>query len=88
METFDDGKFGVRAIIFHQRNKAAGPRLGSILMAHTGEQMELEMADGRRYRATVFRIRSCFGRGLLLVPTSKLRIGAHDEFTLRLPGEN
>ncbi len=88
METFEEGKVGVRAVIFHQRNKADGPRLGSLLLAHSGNEMELEMADGRRYRATVFRVKSCFGRGLVLVPTSKPKIGEHDEFTLHLPGEN
>jgi len=88
METFEEGKLGVRAIIVHQRNKADGPRLGSLLVAHSGDEVELEMSGGQRYRATVFRVRSCFGRGLVLVPTSTLKIGEHDEFTLRLPGEN
>jgi hypothetical protein len=88
MEVFEEGKLGVRAIIFHQRDKADGPRLGSFLLTHSGHEMELEMAGGRRFRATVFRVKSCFGRGLVLVPTSKLKIGEHDEFTLHLPGEN
>jgi len=88
MEAFEEGKLGVRAIVFHQRDKADGPRLGSLLLAHSGHEMELEMAGGRRYRATVFRVKSAFGRGLVLVPTSKLKIGEHDEFTLHLPGEN
>ena len=88
MEAFEEGRLGVRAIVFHQRDKADGPRLGSLLLAHSGEEMELETTGGRRYRATVFRVKSCFGRGLVLVPTSKLKLGEHDEFTLRLPGEN
>jgi hypothetical protein len=88
MEAFEEGKLGVRAIVFHQRDKADGPRLGSLLLAHAGEEMELEIAGGRRYRATVFRVKSCFGRGLVLVPTSKLKLSQDDEFTLRLPGEH
>ncbi|MFZ0962873.1 MAG: hypothetical protein WAO35_18555 [Terriglobia bacterium] len=88
IEAFDDGSLGVRAIIFHQRDKADGPRLGSLLTAHTGEQMELEMTGGRHYRTIVFRVKSAFGRGLALVPSTKLKIGAHDEFTLSLPREN
>jgi hypothetical protein len=88
METFEEGRLGVRAIVFHQRDKADGPRLGSLLLAHSGEEMELETTGGRRYRATVFRVKSCFGRGLVLVPAGKLRLGEDDEFTLRLPGEN
>ena len=85
IEAFEEGRLGVRAIVFHQRDKADGPRLGSLLLAHSGTEMELETAGGRRYRATVFRVKSCFGRGLVLVPTTKLKLGEHDEFTLRLP---
>jgi hypothetical protein len=88
MEAFEEGRLGVRAIVFHQRDKADGPRLGSLLLAHSGEEMELETTGGRRYRATVFRVKSCFGRGLVLLPAGKLRLGEGDEFTLRLPGEN
>ena len=88
MEAFEEGRLGVRAIVFHQRDKADGPRLGSLLLTHSGEEMELETAGGRRYRATVFRVKSCFGRGLVLVPTSRLKLAEHDEFTLRLPREN
>jgi hypothetical protein len=88
MEAFEEGRLGVRAIIFHQRNKADGPRLGALLLAHSGEEMELETMAGQHYRATVFRIKSAFGRGLVLVPTSRLKLGAHDEFTLRLPEKN
>jgi len=87
MEAFEEGKLGVRAIVFHQRDKADGPRLGALLLAQTGHEMVLE-AGGRRYHATVFRVKSCFGRGLALLPTSKLKLGENDEFTLRLPGEN
>ena len=88
VEAFEAGRLGVRAVVFHQRDRADGPRLGALLLAHSGEEMELETTGGRRYRATVFRVKSCFGRGLVLVPAGKLRLGEDDEFTLRLPGEN
>ena len=84
MESFEEGKLGVRAIIFHQRDKGDGPRLGALLLSQSGKEMELE-AHGQRYHATVFRIKSCFGRGLALIPTTKLKLGEHDEFTLRMP---
>jgi len=88
MEAFEEGRLGVRAIVFHQQNKADGPRLGALLLAHSGEEVELETTGGQRCRATVFRMKSAFGRGLVLVPTNRLRLAQHDEFTLRLPGEN
>jgi hypothetical protein len=88
MEAFEEGKLGVRAVVFHQRDKADGPRLGSLLLAHSGEEMELQTANGQRYRATVFRVKSAFGRGLVLIPVSKFKLGEHDEFTLRIPEKN
>ena len=81
MESFEDAHLGVTAIIFHQRDKTDGPRLGEILQNHSGETMVIVLSDGHSRRATVFRMKSCFGRGLLLLPaTVKLVAGA--EFTL------
>ena len=85
MEVFEEGKLGVRVIIFHQRDQADGPRLGALLLANSGKEMELEAAGGRRVRAAVFRVKSCFGRGLALIPAGQLKLSEHDEFTLRLP---
>ncbi len=85
MESFNEQKLGVQAIVFHQRSKADGPRLGYLLLKHSGEEMEIEASGGRRYRATVFRVKSCFGRGLALIPTSKMKLGENEEFTLRFP---
>lgn len=88
MEAFDEGKLGVRAIVFHQRDKADGPRLGSLLLARSGQDIVLETGGSQRYRATVFRVKSCFGRGLVLIPASRMKLGNNDDFTLRLPAEN
>ena len=88
VESFEAGRLGVRAVVFHQRDRADGPRLGALLLAHSGEEMEFETRDGQRHRAVVFRVKSCFGRGLLLVPTSEGKLGEKDEFTLRLPEKN
>ncbi len=85
METFEDNRLGMRAIIFHQRDKADGPRLGALLVAQSGKEMDLETIDGRRYHVTVFRVKSAFGRGLVMVPTSRLKLIEHDEFNLLLP---
>jgi hypothetical protein len=85
IEVFQAERLGVRAILFHQRDKADGPRLGTLLLAHSGEEMEFETRDGQRHRAEVFRAKSCFGRGLMLVPAGEVKLGEKDEFTLRLP---
>ena len=87
MEAFDDGRLQVRAIIFHQRDRADAPRLGAFLLAHSGEETDLETSNGQRYRVIVFRVRSAFGRGLMLVPTGKVKLDARGEFTLFLPAQ-
>jgi len=85
MESFDDQGLGVRAIIFHQRDKADGPRLGSALLAHSGKEMEIETAKGQHFRVTVFRVRSAFGRGLILFPLGRINLREQDEFALHIP---
>src|SRR6266404_5620921 len=67
MEVFGADRASVHAIIFHRRDKADGPRLGESLLKHSGEEIEFETTDGERHRADVFRVKSCFGRGLLLL---------------------
>ena len=83
MESFKDDRLGVTVIVFHQRDKADGPRLGAMLLSHSGQAMEIVLAGGRSHRVTVFRVKSCFGRGLLLLPApAKLDEGG--EFVLKL----
>lgn len=85
MESFEEQKLGAQAVVFHQRDKVDGPRLGDLLLKHSGQEMELEASGGRRYRATIFRVKSCFGRGLAIIPTNRLKLQENDEFSLRLP---
>ena len=87
LEVFQDGKLGVRVILFHQRDKADGPRLGALLAAQSGRELEIAVPGGQRYRATVFRMRSCFGRGMVLVRAGELNLCAHDQFTLHPPAD-
>jgi hypothetical protein len=82
MEVFVAQQVGATAVIFHQRDKADGPRLGDLLLAHTGEEVEFETPDGQRHRATVARVKSCFGRGLLLFPTKEAKLASKDDFVL------
>jgi len=83
MEVFQAERLGATAVIFHQRDKADGPRLGELLQSHSGEDVEFETHDGHAHRATVARVKSCFGRGLLLFATSDAQLAAGDDFVLR-----
>ncbi len=85
MEVFVSERVGATAAIFHQRDKADGPRLGQLLLAHSGEEVEFETPDGKRHAATVARVKSCFGRGLLLFNSSEAGISAKDEIVLYFP---
>ena len=82
VESFDDQRLGVNAIVFHQRDKNDGPHLGELLLHHSGEVMEIETADGRSHGVTVFRVKACFGRGLILLPTA-MKLRDREEFVLR-----
>lgn len=88
MEAFVSEQLGVAAIIFHQRDKAEGPKLGELLLAHSGEEMEFEARDAQWHRVKVFRVKSCFGRGLMLFATREAKLVAKDEFVLRLGEKN
>jgi hypothetical protein len=88
MEVFAAERLGVTAVIFHQRDKADGPRLGELLLAHSGAEVEFETRDGRRHRAKLARMKSCFGRGLLLFAAGEARLSEQDNFVLHFPHMN
>jgi hypothetical protein len=85
MEVFTAEQQGVAAVIFHQSDKAEGPRLGELLKSYSGREMGFTTADGKSHRGKVFRVRSCFGRGLMLLPSSEARLKEKDEFVLNSP---
>jgi hypothetical protein len=87
MEVFVADRLGATAVIFHQRDKADGPRLGELLLAHSGAEVEFQTRDGRWHRATVGRMKSCFGRGLLLFAAGEANLAENDEFVMRF-GQN
>ena len=85
MEVFTAEHLGTTAIVFHQRDKADGSRLGELLLAHSGEDIEFETRDGRRHRAMVARMKSCFGRGLLLYSSREAALAPNETFVIIFP---
>ena len=57
----------VTVVVFHQQNRNDQEHLASLLRVHSGEQVEVDAGDGKWTGATAFRLKSCFGRGLLLL---------------------
>ncbi len=76
-------RMGVALVIFHQANKSDGPRLGELLQQNDGASVEFETSDGRTHTATLFRLGTCFGRGLLVFPAGSARLTPRDQFRLR-----
>ena len=67
MERHADKEHGLVLILFHQQNKPDQPRLKDFLTQHDGGTIEIQAGAGEWQKVTVYRIRNCFGRGLLLL---------------------
>jgi hypothetical protein len=80
-------QFSVAVAVFHQARASDGPRLGELLRQHDGAAVEFETSEGHSHPATVLRLGTCFGRGLLVFPAASARLGKNEEFWLRFPEE-
>jgi hypothetical protein len=74
-------------VVFHHQDEKDRGRLGSLLRQYSGSSIEFETPSGTRHSATVLRLKSCFGRGLLLFPASAAQLKEKDTFLLRLPSD-
>lgn len=70
LEAHTGARPAVVAVVFHQAEKADQPRLGSLLREHSGEEAEVQIGAQTVDEVSVFRLKSCFGRGLLLLPAN------------------
>jgi hypothetical protein len=82
MESHADSMMGVTAVIFHQQRLNDRDALGGFLCAHDGGIVEFRTANGAKHSARMFRLGSCFGRGLLLFSSSAARVSAKDEIRI------
>jgi hypothetical protein len=87
LETYTDGELKVAAIVFHQRDEAQRSQLAALLRDHSGEMVEIQAGDGKWRRARMVRLKSCFGRGLLLL-AAPAPVSEHAEFMLRFPASS
>ncbi len=71
--------------MFRARDEAQRSELAVLLRNHSGDMVEIQGTAGNWQSARMFRLRTCFGRGLLLVPTPS-PIAERSEFLLRVPG--
>jgi hypothetical protein len=85
LEAHTDATLGVTIVVFHQRDDSDRSRVGALLRAHDGAAIEFQTSDGTSHAATVMRLKSCFGRGLLLFRAGAATLAEKDEFLLREP---
>lgn len=85
LEVHADATLGVTVVVFHQRDDADRERVGALLRAHDGAVVEFQTRDGAWHAATAMRLKSCFGRGLLLFRAGAAALVEKDEFLLREP---
>ncbi len=85
LEVHTDATLGVTIVVFHQRDDDDRSRVGALLRAHDGAAVEFQTSDGAAHPATVMRLKSCFGRGLLLFRAGATPLVEKDEFLLREP---
>lgn len=85
VEIKTDEQMGVALVVFHQANKSDAARLGELLRANDGASVKFETSDGRSHKATLFRLGTCFGRGLLVFRTGDARLTPKEQFWLRFP---
>ena len=74
LEAKTAGAVRVTAAVFHQAESAQREELGTWLRAHDGAEVEFEAAGGQWHAATVFRLRTCFGRGLLIFSAAEAKL--------------
>jgi hypothetical protein len=88
LEVHADARLGVTIVVFHQRDDRDRDRVGTLLRGHDGERIEFRTGEGAPHPATLMRLKSCFGRGLLLFPADAARIAEKDEFLLVAPASD
>jgi len=86
MESHASEEPSAPAVVFHHRDKVEGPRLGELLLKNSGATVEIQIGrDGKRQTARAFRLKSCFGRGLLLLPHGTVAAKDGETFTVMFP---
>ncbi len=85
LEASTTERYGVTLIVFHHRDQNDSGRLGLLLRKYSGGSVEFQTPDGAWHPASVFRLKSCFGRGLLICQNTGEGPAEGGEFVLRFP---
>lgn len=84
VEIHTDAQLKVAVILFHQADPSQRAELAQMLRDHSDEAVEIQNSQGGWQLAWMVRMKSCFGRGLLIMPTPA-PVSEHSQFLLRIP---
>jgi hypothetical protein len=85
LETHTSSEHGVTIVIFHQEAKEEQQHLSDLLRRYSGTNVEWQGNDAKWEPATVIRLKSCFGRGLLVIPAAASAPKDGESFLLKFP---
>lgn len=87
LEVHSNAQPAVTILVFNQKNRDDHERLSDLLKDNEGAGVEIKASDGTWHRASVARLRSCFGRGLLFFSGENSPVEEKDDFVLRFPAK-
>jgi hypothetical protein len=77
MEVFSSPT-GPSALLVHHADEATRETYATWLRSNSGKQITCELRSKTSFAARIFRIRLCFGRGLILLSSPSVGIAAKD----------
>lgn len=87
LEVHTNAQPAVTVLVFNQKNRDDHERLSDLLKDNEGVSVEVKASDGTWHKASVARLRSCFGRGLLFFSGDASPVEEKDDFLLRFPAK-
>ncbi len=85
LETHTNAQPAVIVVVFTQRDKPDHARLSDLLKESDSAAVELRTIDGKWHKATLVRLRTCFGRGMLFLAADSRAPHDRENFLLRFP---
>jgi len=85
MEVHANKDPGVVLVIFHQRDKQDQPRFAALLRQSSGGTIQFRPTGGQWQSAAVIRLKSCFGRGMLILPSGTTSLRERADLLVKFP---
>ncbi|MGA9883139.1 MAG: hypothetical protein WBQ34_05430 [Candidatus Acidiferrales bacterium] len=82
VEAHASAKPAALLVIFRQQQKQDQPRLAALVKENSGSDAEVQIG-GAWSKVELFRLRTCFGRGMLVFPSAALLLKDGDTFRIR-----